>query len=53
MNKCRCDTDRPMLEYVFKRHIGADPVTCRLPHAVLAKMIQLTERKRFERNEIL
>ena len=47
------ETDRPMGKDVCKRHFSADPIACRLPNEVLAKMIQLTGYKRFERHEIL
>ena len=37
-------------EDIFKRHVSADPVSCRLPYAVLTKMVCLTGWKRYERN---
>ena len=34
------ETNRAMLEDIFKRHITADPVARRLPRALLTKMVQ-------------
>ena len=47
------DTERRMREDVYKRHISADPVPCRLPYAILTKMVTLCGWKRFEMNETL
>ena len=47
------DTDRRMREDIFKKHISGDPVARRLPNAVLAKMVSLTGRKRYDMNELL
>ena len=47
------DTERRMREDIFKRHISGDPISCRLPYAVLTKMIALKGWKRFEMNELL
>lgn len=47
------ETDQAMREDVFKRHITGDPISCRLPYAVLTKMIALVGWKRYEMNELL
>ena len=40
-----------MREYLYKKHVSADPVSCRLPYAVVTKQIQLVGLKRFEMNQ--
>ena len=35
------DTDKRMREDVYKRHISGDPVPCRLPYAILTRMVTL------------
>jgi len=47
------ERNTPMREDIFKRHISGDPVSCRLPYAVLTKMIELRGWKRYEMNELL
>ena len=47
------ETDRPMREDIFKRHISENPVACRLPYAVVTKMVTLPGWKRYEMNELL
>ena len=42
---------KEMREDIYKKHISADAVSCRLPYAVLTKQVQLTGLKRFEMNQ--
>ena len=42
---------KEMREDLYKKHVSADPVSCRLPYAVVTKQIQLEGLKRFEMNQ--
>ena len=42
---------KEMREDLYKKHISADAVSCRLPYAVLTKQVQLVGLKRFEMNQ--
>ena len=42
---------REMREDLYKKHVSADPVSCRLPYAVVTKQVQLEGLKRFEMNQ--
>ena len=47
------EVERRMREDVFKKHISADPVSCRLPYAVVTRMVSLTGWNRYEMNELM
>lgn len=47
------ETENRMREDVYKRHITADPVSCRPPYAILTRMITLKGWKRYEMNDTL
>lgn len=47
------EVDSKMREDIYKRHISADPVACRLPYAVLTHMVPLVGWKRYEMNDTL
>ena len=47
------ETDKRMREDVYKKHVSADPLSCRLPYAVLTRMVSLVGWKRFEMNDIM
>ena len=46
-------TDRDMREDLYKKIMSADPVPCRLPYAVVTKMVSFVGWKRLEMNEML
>ena len=47
------ETENRMREDVYKRHITADPVSCRSPYAILTRMVTLKGWKRYEMNDTL
>ena len=47
------ETVRCMRKDVYKKHISADPAACRLPYAILTKMVALRGWKRYEMNETM
>ena len=42
-----------MREDLYKKHMSADPIACRLPYAIVTKMVELIGWKRFELNELM
>eukprot|EP00971_Amphidinium_carterae_P268275 5322779-Amphidinium_carterae.1 len=50
MGRVRCA--RILACDIYKKHISADPVACRLPYAVVTRKIELTGWKRYEMNDV-
>ena len=42
-----------MREDLYKKHMSADPIACRLPYAIVTKMVELIGWKRFELNKLV
>jgi len=47
------ETNRGMREDLYKKHLSADPVPCRMPYAIVTKLVELMGWKRFELNKFL
>ena len=42
-----------MRQDLYKKHLSADPIACRLPYAVVTKLVELIGWKRFELNNLM
>ena len=47
------ETSKGMREDLYKKHLSADPVPCRMPYAIVTKLVELTGWKRFELNKVM
>ena len=47
------ETSKSMREDLYKKHMSADPVPCRLPYAIVTKLVELVGLKRFELNKVM
>ena len=47
------ETTKCMREDLYKKHMSADPVPCRMPYAIVTKLVELVGWKRFEMNKLM
>ena len=47
------ETSKGMREDLYKKHMSADPVACRMPYAIVTKLVELTGWKRYELNKVM